>query len=133
MYGNQLRTEMGTFFQILMVRPENSKYHRSRFFRMSRCSRISCFSWSSYPGIFPMSSFFRLSRLSWTSGLFAGVCANYRHPGARRVWKGGSELQSHPPFSDESHENQEKSENSSNSWKLVLEQPSYTSGWPHLN
>ena len=23
---------------------------------------------------------------------------NYRHPGPRRVWKGGSDLQSDPPF-----------------------------------
>ena len=26
--------------------------------------------------------------------LFEGVCLNYRHPGPRRVWEGGSE----PPF-----------------------------------
>ena len=26
---------------------------------------------------------------------------NYRHPGPRRVWKGGSELQSPPPFPED--------------------------------
>ncbi len=26
---------------------------------------------------------------------------NYRHPGPRRVWKGGSELQSPPPFRED--------------------------------
>ena len=29
--------------------------------------------------------------------LFEGVCVNYRHPDPRRVWKGGSELQSMTP------------------------------------
>ncbi len=29
--------------------------------------------------------------------LFEGVCLNSRHPGPRRVWKGGSEQQSMTP------------------------------------
>ena len=30
--------------------------------------------------------------------LIWGSLCNYRHPGPRRVWKGGSDLQSDPPF-----------------------------------
>ena len=29
---------------------------------------------------------------------FEGVCVNYRHPGPRRVWKGGSAAHPPPPF-----------------------------------
>ncbi len=37
--------------------------------------------------------------LGFTLGsiLFEGVCLNSRHPGPRRVWKGGSELHSMTP------------------------------------
>ena len=58
--------------------------------------------------------------------LFEGVRVNYCHPGPRREWKGGSEPQSHPPFSDVNQENQESCENHVNSWRLILEQSSYT-------
>ena len=36
-----------------------------------------------------------------TLGPFEGACVNCRNPGTRRVWKGDSEPQSHPAFSDE--------------------------------
>ena len=60
------------------------------------------------------------------SFFFEGVFVNYRYPGPKRVWKGGSEPHSHPAFSDESDENQDIYENHVNSRKLILEKSSHT-------
>ncbi len=38
---------------------------------------------------------------------FEGVCVNYRHPGPRRVWKGGSAAHPPPPFR-RNHRNRRK-------------------------
>ena len=56
------------------------------------------------------------------------VCVKYRDPGPLRVWKGDSEPQLHPPFSDESNASYANCNKSANSRDLDFEQRSYTLG-----